>query len=59
MKIQDLKIDGIDLDDYPDFCDAYASYAEWEDGTPLTDEELAEIDSSIIHDRIAWQLNEY
>ena len=33
MKIQNLEIDGIDTTDYPDFCDAYASYAEWEDVT--------------------------
>ena len=35
-----IEIDGVDTKDYPDLCDAYISYAEWEDGTPLTDEEL-------------------
>ena len=43
MKIVNLEIDGIDTTDYPDFCDAYASYAEWEDGTPLTEEEQGEL----------------
>lgn len=35
-----IEIDGIDMRDYPDFCDAYIAYAEYTDGTPLTDEEL-------------------
>lgn len=35
-----IEIDGIDTDDYPDFSDAYISYAEFEDGTPLTQQEL-------------------
>ena len=39
-KVIDLEVDGIDLRDSPDFSDAYFSYACYEDGTPLTDEEL-------------------
>lgn len=35
-----VEVDGVDLKDYPDFCDAFFYYAEWEDGTPLTDDEL-------------------
>lgn len=35
-----IEIDGIDTTDYPDFCDAYVSDAYYEDGTPLTDEEM-------------------
>jgi len=35
-----VEIDGASMDDYPDFCDAYMSAASWEDGTPLTDDEL-------------------
>lgn len=35
-----LEIDGIDHSDYPDYCDAFFSYAEFDDGTPLLDEEL-------------------
>ena len=31
---------GVDSRDYPDFADAHFSYACYEDGTPLTDEEL-------------------
>jgi len=35
-----IQIDGISMNDYPDFCDAFACYAEFEDGTQLTDAEL-------------------
>lgn len=35
-----IEVDGIDTSDAPDFCDAFISYAEWSDGTPLTDKEL-------------------
>jgi len=41
--VKSLEVDGLDGDDYPDFCDAYFSYAEFEDGTPLTDEQLEEL----------------
>lgn len=59
LKIQDnvtidystVKVEGIDTKDFPDFSDAFASYAEYEDGTELTDDELEKIDvNSIIHD---------
>jgi hypothetical protein len=39
-KVFDVEIDGLHRWDAPDYCDAYASFACWEDGTPLTDEEL-------------------
>ena len=39
-RVVDLEVDGVDGRDYPDFADAYFSYACYEDGTPLTDEEL-------------------
>ena len=38
-----FEIDGIDRRDYPDFCDAYISYAEYTDGTPLNDQELEDL----------------
>ena len=37
------EVDGVDLKDYPDFCDAYFSYAEFANGVKLTDEELDEL----------------
>jgi hypothetical protein len=41
--VVDAKIDGIDMRDYPDFCDAYFDSACYEDGTVLTDDELIEL----------------
>jgi hypothetical protein len=38
--LTDIEIAGIDMNDYPDFCDAYVEYAEKADGTPLTDAEI-------------------
>jgi hypothetical protein len=35
-----LEVDGVDPRDYGDFADAYFSYAQFTDGTPLTDKEL-------------------
>ena len=39
-KIINVEVDGIDHRDYPDYCDAHFSHAEYEDGTALTDDEL-------------------
>ena len=41
--IKNAEVDGVDGGDYPDFCDAFFSYAEYEDGTPLNDEELEQL----------------
>ena len=38
-KLSSVEIDGIDMADYGDFCDAYISYAEY-NGVPMTDEQL-------------------
>ena len=35
-KISYVEVDGIDTADYPDFCDAFISYAEY-DGRAMTD----------------------
>ena len=44
-ELTDIELDGIDLSDYPDMCDAHVSYARWKDtGIELTDEELERID---------------
>lgn len=57
VDIRSIEIDGIDTEDYPDFVDAYITYAEYEDGTPLTDEELHDFEAEnsglageLIHD---------
>ena len=41
-KIINIKVDGIDFNDYPDFCDAFIASADY-DGKPMTDEQLDEI----------------
>lgn len=41
--VVDATVDGIDMRDYPDFCDAYFDSACYEDGTALTDDELIEL----------------
>ena len=58
VNVQSIEIDGIERDDYPDFVDAYITYAEYEDGTPLSDEELMSLEDEnygltgeLIHDR--------
>jgi len=38
--VTNVEIAGVEMYDYPDFCDAYVEYAEKLDGTPLTDAEI-------------------
>jgi hypothetical protein len=40
VKGYNVEVEGIDTKDFPDFCDAYIAYAEHEDGTVFTDDEL-------------------
>ena len=40
INIGSIEFDGIDHNDYPDYVDAYISYAEFEDGTALNDDQL-------------------
>jgi len=42
-RVVDVHVDGVDSRDYPDFCDAYFESACYEDGTPLTDAELEQL----------------
>jgi hypothetical protein len=54
-----IEIDDVYMWDYPDFSDAHSVYAEFLDGTELTDEELYELDDEhrdLIHDLIFKQL---
>jgi hypothetical protein len=47
--IDDVDIDGIDMRDYPDFCDAFIGSADY-DGKPMTDDQLDELNQQIISD---------
>ena len=40
IDLSSLDIDGIFMDDYPDFCDSYFSQGQYKDGQLLTSEEL-------------------
>lgn len=48
--IDNIELDGIDTSDYPDFCDAFISGADY-DGEPMTEEQLDEIneDSDFVY----------
>ena len=44
QQVVDIEVDGVDGNDYPDFCDAYFSYAVYEgSGIALTDDELTQL----------------
>jgi hypothetical protein len=52
-KISDIEFDGIDTEDYPDFCDAFIMSANY-DGEPMTEEQLEEInkDGSFVYESL-------
>jgi len=54
VNLSSIEIDGVDRNDYPDFVDAYITYAEYEDGTPLSDKELEELGDK--HPEIAQEM---
>ncbi len=49
--IDNVKIEGIDFKDYPDFCDAFISSAYY-NGKPMTEDQLDEIndDSDFVYE---------
>jgi hypothetical protein len=53
-KVIDLEVDGVVSGDYPDFCDAYFSSGCYEDGTPLTDDELDHL--TILAGDVLWEM---
>jgi hypothetical protein len=53
-KVIDLEVGGVDGGDYPDFSDAYFSGGCYEDGTPLTDDELDQL--SLLADDVLWEM---
>jgi hypothetical protein len=53
-KVVDLEVGGVDGCDYPDFSDAYFSGGCYEDGTPLTDDELDQL--SLLADDVLWEM---
>jgi hypothetical protein len=55
--IDNIELDGIDTNDYPDFSDAYIVSADY-DGEPMTELMIEDIneDYSFIHDCVYNQL---
>lgn len=55
--ITNIEVDGIDVNDYPDFSDAYIVFADY-DGEAMTDAQIDIIneDYSFIHDCVYNQL---
>lgn len=58
--ISNIEIEGIDPGDYPDFCDAFVSYAEI-NGRELTEEEYEELEehsdyTEILYDGIVGEI---
>jgi len=42
MKLTDYELEDVKSWDYPDFCDAFISYAEDENGNEMTEEQIQE-----------------
>ena len=55
-KIDDVVVENINHDDYPDFSDAYIASAKYDDPVngrrDLTEDELESLDSGWVHDQV-------
>ena len=51
--IDSIEFDGVDFNDYPDFCDAFICYAE-RNGEPMTSTELNELneDTGFVYEKL-------
>lgn len=51
-KIHNVDVDGIDTNDYPDFCDAFIAFAFY-DGKVMTEDQLDELnnDSEFVYEK--------
>jgi hypothetical protein len=47
VDLKTIQLDGIDMNDYPDFSDAYIAYAEFMDGTKLNTDECFELEGKV------------
>ncbi len=57
-KITNIEFDGIDHQDYPDYCDAFISSADY-DGEEMTEEQLEEVNDNreFVYDKLMNYLN--
>jgi hypothetical protein len=58
VDLDSLVVGGVDMEDYPDFCDAYFESGCYLDGTPLPDDVLEKLseDHSLVHEAIVETL---
>ena len=56
-KISNVMVEGIDMEDYGDFCDASITSADY-DGVPMTDEQIEELnnDSEFVNQSVFAQI---
>lgn len=56
-KLFNVKLESVNTLDYPDFVDAFASYAERHNGTPLSNRELDLLNNNrdLIHELVMTQ----
>lgn len=56
-KIDNIEVEGIDFKDYPEFCDAFIAYADY-DGKPMTEIQLDEIneDADFVYECVLNQI---
>jgi hypothetical protein len=50
VDLNSIEFDGIDMNDYPDFSDAYIIAAGFQDGTELTVDELELLQEELYYD---------
>ena len=56
-KVANLEFEDIDHSDYPDYCDAFVSYAEY-DGIPMTEDQLNDLNENyrdFVYDKLINQ----
>jgi len=49
--ITNVEVDGVDIKDYPDFCDAFISSADY-NGEPMTEFQLDQLSDDFVHDEV-------
>jgi len=54
-KIDNVVFDGIDEEDFPDYCDAFILSADY-DGEPMTEEEIDSLDEEYVREQLMNQL---
>jgi hypothetical protein len=54
-KIDNVVFDGIDEEDFPDYCDAFILSADY-DGEPMTEEEIESLDEEYVREQLMNKL---